>query len=70
MMCALVMGIVSYGCYEGMMMSIGNTKLSMMVTIMVAIIVYFVTAILSKTITQGDLNQVPGGKKLSKFVRV
>lgn len=68
-LCAVIMGIISYICYEALLQVAGSMKLSMMVTIMIAMIVYFVTAIVSKTITKADVMQLPGGSKLEKFVK-
>ena len=68
-LCAVIMGIISYICYEALLQFVGSVKLSMMVTIVIAMIVYFVTAIISKTITKADVKQLPGGSKLEKFVK-
>ena len=65
----MIMGIISYICYEALLQFVGSVKLSMMVTIVIAMIVYFVTAIISKTITKADVKQLPGGSKLEKFVK-
>jgi len=67
--CSIVMGIISYGAYVGMNQIFGSSKISMLLVIPFAIVIYFATAIMTKTITKDDLNGVPGGHRLMKFVK-
>lgn len=67
-LCAVIMGVISFICYEAIYQMIGSMKMSMAITVVIAILVYVVTVIVSKTVTKEDLGQIPGGKKLSRFV--
>ena len=67
--CSVVMGIISYGAYIGMNQIWGSSKLSMLLVIPFAIVIYFATAIMTKTITEEDLKGLPGGNRLKKFVK-
>lgn len=67
--CSVIMGVTSYGAYIGMNQILGRPKVSMLLVIPFAIVVYFATAIITKTITKDDLSGLPGGRKLGKFVK-
>ena len=68
--CAAIMGAISYGLYVALNTLVGKEKLSMLVVIPVAIIIYFVVAIWTRTINKTDLEGLPGGKKLGRFIRI
>lgn len=68
--CAVIMGAISYGLYVVMNLLMGREKLSMLLVIPVAIVVYFVVAIWTRTIDKADLEGLPGGKKLQRFIRI
>ena len=68
-LCAIIMGIISFVCYEALYQKIGNMKVCMLIVIVIAVVVYGVTALMSKTLTKEDLKQIPGGKLLARFVK-
>lgn len=68
--CAVIMGAISYGLYVVMNLLMEREKLSMLLVIPVAIVVYFVVAIWTRTIDKTDLEGLPGGKKLQRFIRI
>ena len=68
--CAVIMGAISYGLFVAMNLLMGREKLSMLLVIPVAIVVYFVVAIWTRTINKADLEGLPGGKKLQRFIRI
>ncbi len=67
--CAGIMGVLSYGVYIGMNQLFDSPRVSMLLVIPFAIIVYFVVAVITHTITKEDLRGIPGGKKLERFIR-
>lgn len=69
-LCASIMGGVSYLFYDFVFKMTGSMMLAMLPTIIIAMIIYFVIAILSKTITSDDLKQIPGGAKLGKLLKI
>lgn len=69
LICAAVMGAVSYGVYALLMLVYPSPKLWVVVIIPFAGIVYGAVGILSGTITKKDLASVPGGNKLYRFIR-
>lgn len=67
--CSVVMGVISYGAYVGMNQILGRPKVSMLLVIPFAIVVYFAAAIIIQTITKDDLSGLPGGRKLGEFMK-
>lgn len=64
LMCAGIMGLISYIGYQ-IMLTIGiSQRLAMLGTIPIAILIYGGTGLLTGTITLSDLKMLPGGKKV------
>lgn len=69
LICSVVMGAVSYGVYAVLMLVTPRPKLWVVVIIPFAALVYGMVGIFSGTITKKDLASMPGGNKLSRFIR-
>lgn len=61
---AAVMGIVSYVLFNLLVKVFGHATLMMLIVIPIAMVVYGVLGLLTRTITAKDLENVPGGRKL------
>lgn len=61
---AAVMGIVSYVLFNLLVKVFGHATLIMLIVIPIAMVVYGVLGLLTRTITAKDLENVPGGRKL------
>ena len=68
--CAVIMGIVSLAIYKGFLWIGLSTKLSIVVVLPIAAIIYFVVGIGTHTITKNDLSYIPGGRKLIKLLKI
>lgn len=68
LICAGVMGGLSYMGYQGMVSIFSSTKLAMLITIPVAIVIYGIVGLLTGTIALVDLKMFPGGKKIVAFI--
>lgn len=69
LLCAGVMGVVSCGCYRAGICLTGSMRMSMLLVIGIAVVLYFVLAFMSGAIADEDLNELPGGKKLRKIMK-
>ena len=69
LICAAVMSGISYGCFEGLRHLIGRERISMLIVVCLAVVVYFGLAIISGAISEEDLNQLPGGRKIKGLLR-
>lgn len=68
MICASVMGGISYGVYA-LLVKVGiSVKLSILVVMPIAAIIYFLVGIATHTISRTDLLSFPGGKKIVAFL--
>lgn len=68
MFCAGVMGAVGYIIYA-FLIAIGiSVKLSILVVIPIAAVIYFLVGLATRTISRSDLLSFPGGKKLVAFL--
>ena len=68
MICASVMGGISYGIYA-LLVKVGiSVKLSILVVMPIAAIIYFLVGIATHTISRTDLLSFPGGKKIVAFL--
>lgn len=62
--CAVVMGALGYGLYA-LLLTVGlSIKLSILIVMPIAAIIYFLVGIATRTITKSDLLALPGGKKV------
>ncbi|MBQ2959628.1 MAG: polysaccharide biosynthesis protein, partial [Oscillospiraceae bacterium] len=62
----------SYG-LAGRFIGIGSwsrTALCMVISVMIAVVVYVVSVIAMRAITMEDLELIPGGKKLGKLLHI
>ena len=69
LICAAIMSGISYGCFEGLRRLIGRERISMLIVVCLAVVVYFVLAIITGAISEDDLNQLPGGRKIKGLLR-
>ena len=63
-----IMGAAAYGFYLLVNKALGNT-ISTVLTILVALVVYFFCLMLLRTLTEEELNRLPGGRKLAVFAK-
>ena len=68
MICAGVMGIISYAIYALLIFIGVSVKLSILVVIPIAAIIYFLVGLATHTISRSDLLSFPGGKKVVAFL--
>lgn len=60
--CAGMMGLGSYAIFIGMNQCVASEKLSMLVVIPAAIVIYLIVAVLTHTITKEEIKDLKGGK--------
>ena len=68
LICAAVMGVLCRLLYQGLYALIGSNAVSVIISIIFAIIVYALALVLSKTITKNELLAFPGGSRLYKVI--
>ncbi len=68
--CSAIMGILSYGVYRLILMTGVGMRISIIIVIPIAVVIYLVIGILSKTITREDMLSIPGGSKLVKLLKM
>ena len=61
--CSVVMGVVAYFLYRFLHGYMGNTP-SLLLTVLAAVVVYFVSILLTGTVTRADLMDMPHGTKI------
>ena len=64
-----VMGLCTFGTYKISMLLIDNLRLSLVISILVAVIVYFVTLVLLKGVNEYDLALIPFGNKIYRVLK-
>lgn len=69
-LCALIMGLVSFALYKGLLFMGLSIKLSIIFILPIAAVIYFVVGIGTCTITKGDLLAIPGGRKLISALKL
>ncbi|MDF2612756.1 MAG: polysaccharide biosynthesis protein [Clostridia bacterium] len=69
MLSALIMGVLSYAIYSGLMFVLPHPKLWIIVIIPIAMLIYLFAGIATRAITKKDLLYFPGGKKLIKLLK-
>ncbi len=67
---AIVMGIVARGLYTLLVLLTNSSAISLFISICCAIIVYFIIGVYIGAITKKDLDNIPGGNKLVKVVKI
>ena len=65
---AAIMGIISYVLYSVLYKVIGHVSLVLLIVIPIAVIIYGVLGLVTRTITAGDLENIPGGRKLRGII--
>lgn len=68
--CATLMGLVAYLFYIGMMALIKNSTISLFLGIIVAILIYAVLLLATRTLQKQELEKLPFGRKLSKWIKL
>lgn len=69
LICSGLMGIVSLLTYKGVYKLISSNTLSVLVAIIIAVVVYGVTLIITKTITEDELLSMPKGNLIIKLLK-
>ncbi len=62
--CAVVMGIVSIAIYKLIMLVIPSNVIAVAVSIIVGVVIYFVTIFVSKVLSKEDIQMLPMGNKI------
>lgn len=70
LLAGIVMGVVAIFAYRGIGMVLGSQRLSCLMTIVVAAIVYVVLVIVLKIITLDDCALLPKGDKIAKILKI
>lgn len=73
--CSLVMGVAAYGSYTLLEKSMGflgkySMLVSMALAIIIAVIVYLIAIIVTKTLAYEDVKLLPKGEKLAKLLKI
>lgn len=68
--CAVIMGLVSLAIYKGLLLLGLSIKLSIIIVMPIAMVIYFIVGIGTHTIAKGDLLAIPGGKKLVNLLKL
>ena len=66
---SLIMGVITFGVYKGLMALTKSNTLSVIIAILAAIAVFFLTLILTKGITEDELYEVPKGTMIIKVLK-
>ena len=69
-LCAVAMGVMSLAVYKGLLWVGLSVKLSIIVVLPVAAVIYFIVGVGTRTITKGDLLSIPGGRKLVGLLKL
>ena len=74
LLCSAAMGVTAWGLFALLERLLGrgwlHMAIAMAVAMVAAVVVYGVTAILSRCITREDMAMIPGGGKLAKLLRM
>jgi stage V sporulation protein B len=62
---AAVMGVAAYAAYEAMMVICGINAVSVILSVVFAILIYFITMLFIKGINRGDLSSMPMGGRIN-----
>lgn len=66
-LCSLVMGLITRLVYEGLSLAL-NSNISTVISLLVAVLVYIVMIIKTKTITKEELSKMPKGNLIVKIL--
>ena len=67
LLASAVMGAVVWGVYELVHMAVGSNLLSILVSIVLGIFIYFIMLLLSKCLDEVELSGLPFGRRLAAF---
>ena len=70
MACSAVMAVISYFLYLGLYTITKSVLISLMITIFVAVLLYFVLMILTKTLSEKELYDLPMGGRLVRLAKM
>lgn len=68
-MCAAVMGIITYPIYKGLLLLGLSLQVAILIIMPLAAIIYFIVGLGTHTIAKNDLMSLPGGSKLVRFLQ-
>ncbi len=66
---AAVMGIVAWGCYEGLYALLHNNVICLFVSIVLAVVVYFVMVLRTGALSEKELRQIPRGEMICRLAK-
>lgn len=66
--CAVVMGIITFPVYKGLLLLGVSMKLAILIIMPLAAVIYFLVGLGTHTIAKNDLMAIPGGSKLVRFL--
>lgn len=64
-----LMGVVTFFAYEGLMLVSGSNLLSTLVSLLVAVLIYFTLLIFMKGVDEEELYNLPRGDKIIRFLK-
>jgi len=67
--CSAVMAVISYFLYLGLHTVTSSVLISLCVTILVAVVIYFVLMILTKTLSEKELYDLPMGGRIVRLAK-
>ena len=68
-LCSVIMGVVAYFSYQGMYMLVKNNTISFFVSFVLAVLVYAVTLLLFKGLTEEEILKFPKGALLVRIAK-
>lgn len=69
LLCAIVMGVGCFGSYQLSMLLIKSNAISTIFAIVVAVVIYGLMLIFTKTITEEELTSIPKGGMIIKICK-
>lgn len=67
--CSIIMGAITFLVYQGIYLLVHSNTLSTLIALCIAVIVYFVSVILLKGVTEEELHSFPMGRTLTKVTK-
>lgn len=65
----ILMSIISYGIYQGILMLGITSTIATIIGIVIAVIIYFILIVLFKVLSKEDIYMLPNGEKIYQFLR-
>ena len=68
--CAAIMGLLSLAIYKGLLLLGIPMKLTILIVMPIAVVIYFIVGVGTHTIVKEDLSSIPGGRKLISLLKL